>query len=175
MSIFSDMLEEIIEVFMDDFSIFGDSFDLFLHNLTLVLRRCEENDLVLHWEKSHFMVQQGIVLGHVISKKGIEVDKAKVEVISSLQPPKSVKDVRSFLGHAYFYRRFIKDFSKITRPLCLLLQKETNFEVSDECMVAFNTLQRALKTAPVISPPNWELPFELMCDASDYAIGAVLG
>ncbi|KAK0577054.1 hypothetical protein LWI29_027266 [Acer saccharum] len=127
MSIFSDMLEEIIEVFMDDFSVFGDSFDLCLHNLTLVLKRCEENNLVLNWEKCHFMVQQGIVLGHVISRKGIEVDKAKVEVISSLQPPKSVKDVRSFLGHAGFYRRFIKDFSKITRPLCLLLQKETEF------------------------------------------------
>ncbi|KAK0592079.1 hypothetical protein LWI29_012916 [Acer saccharum] len=175
MSIFSDMLEEIIEVFMDDFSVFGDSFDLCLHNLTLVLKRCEENNLVLNWEKCHFMVQQGIVLGHVISRRGIEVDKAKVEVISSLQPPKSVKDVRSFLGHAGFYRRFIKDFSKITRPLCLLLQKETEFEVTEECMVAFNTLKSALTTAPVIIPPNWELPFELMCDASDYAIGAVLG
>ncbi|KAK0604452.1 hypothetical protein LWI29_015827 [Acer saccharum] len=175
MSIFSDMLEEIIEVFMDDFSVFGDSFDLCLHNLTLVLKRCEENNLVLNWEKCHFMVQQGIVLGHVISRRGIEVDKAKVEVISSLQPPKSVKDVRSFLGHAGFYRRFIKDFSKITRPLCLLLQKETEFEVIEECMVAFNTLKNALTTAPVIIPPNWELPFELMCDASDYAIGAVLG
>ena len=84
MSIFSDMLEEIIEVFMDDFLVFGDSFDLCLHNLTLVLKRCEENNLVLNWEKCHFMVQQGIVLGHVISRRGIEVDKAKVEVISSL-------------------------------------------------------------------------------------------
>ncbi|KAK1588944.1 hypothetical protein Q3G72_028877 [Acer saccharum] len=175
MLIFLDMLEEIVEVFMDDFPVFGDSFDLCLHNLTLVLKRCEENNLVLNWEKCHFMVQQGIVLGHVISRRGIEVDKAKVEVISSLQPPKSVKDVRSFLGHAGFYRRFIKDFSKITRPLCLLLQKETEFEVTEECMVAFNTLKSALTTAPVIIPPNWELPFELMCDASDYAIGAVLG
>ncbi|KAK0580012.1 hypothetical protein LWI29_035005 [Acer saccharum] len=175
MSIFSDMVEEIIEVFMDDFSVFGDSFDLCLKNLTLVLQRCEESNLVLNWEKCHFMVQSGIVLGHVISHKGIEVDKAKVEVIRSLQPPRSVKDIRSFLGHAGFYRRFIKDFSKITRPLCVLLQKETEFDMSDECMVAFDTLKDALTTAPVIVPPNWELPFELMCDASDYAIGAVLG
>ena len=99
------------------------------------------------------MVQLGIVLGHVISKKGIEVDKAKVEVIRSLQPPRSVKDVRSFLGHARFYCHFIKDFSKITRPLYVLLQNETEFEMSGECMVAFDALKDALTTAPVIVPP----------------------
>ena len=121
------------------------------------------------------MVRSGIVLGHVISEKGIEVDKAKIEVMQSLPPPRTVKDVKSSLGHAGFYRRFIKDFSRISRPLCTLLQKEVEFEFSDECSMAFKVLKEALTTAPVIMPPNWSLQFELMCDASDYAIGAVLG
>ena len=101
---------------MDDFSIYGDSFDQFLHHLELVLQRCKEKNLTLNWEKCHFMVRQEINLGHEISRRGIEVDKAKVEVIVKFPPPKRIKDIRSFLGHAGFYRRFIKDFGKIARP-----------------------------------------------------------
>jgi hypothetical protein len=103
-SIFSDMVECFLEIFMDDFSVFGSSFEECLHRLTLVLVRCKEKNLVLNWEKCHFMVKQGIVLGHVISQRRIEVDKAKVDLISNLPPPRTVKDVRSFLGHAGFYR-----------------------------------------------------------------------
>ncbi|XP_021800761.1 uncharacterized protein LOC110745017, partial [Prunus avium] len=174
-SIFSDMIEKIIEVFMDDFSVYGDSFDTCLHNLSLVLKRCQETNLVLNWEKCHFMVSHGLVLGHIISEKGIEVDKSKVELVSSLPLPTTVREVRSFLGHAAFYRRFIKDFSRISRPLCSLLQKDATFDMNEECVVAFNKLKELLSTAPVIMPPDWSLPFELMCDASDYAVGAVLG
>ncbi|CAN6583788.1 unnamed protein product [Malus baccata var. baccata] len=174
-SIFSDYVEKIIEIFMDDFSVFGNSFDHCLNNLTLILKRCVETNLVLNWEKYHFMVKQGIVLGHIISEKGIEVDKSKVDLVRHLPSPTSVREVRSFLGHAGFYRRFIKDFSKIAQPLCRLLQKEVVFEFDDACSTTFKHLKEALTSAPIITPPDWSLPFELMCDASDYAIGAVLG
>jgi hypothetical protein len=127
LNIFSDMVERFLEIFMDDFSVFGDSFDDYLTNLENVLSRCEEKNLVLNWEKCHFMVTNGIVLGHIVSSKGIEVDKSKIELIANLPTPKSIKDVRSFLGHASFYRRFIKDFSVITKPLSNLLTKDNIF------------------------------------------------
>jgi hypothetical protein len=130
---------------------------------------------VLNWEKCHFMVKQGIVLGHVISHRGIEVDKAKVDLISNLPPPRTMKEIHSFLGHAGFYRRFINDFSKIARPLCRLLAKVTPFEFDEECLKAFEALKEILTSTLVIRPPNWGVPFEIMCDTSDYAVGAVSG
>ncbi|GJR18956.1 reverse transcriptase domain-containing protein [Tanacetum coccineum] len=175
MAIFHDMIEKTMEVFMDDFSVFGDSFSTCLTHLEKMLKRCEDTNLSLNWEKSHFMVKEGIVLGHKISKSGLEVDRAKVEVIAKLPHPTSVKGVRSFLGHAGFYRRFIQDFSKIARPMTHLLEKETPFVFSEECVDSFNTLKRRLTEAPILIAPDWDLPFELMCDASDFAIGAVLG
>ena len=112
---------------MDDFSVYGTSFDDCLSNLDRVLQRCEETNLVLNWEKCHFMVNEGIVLGQKVSERGIEVDKAKVDAIEKMSCPKDIKGIRSFLGHAGFYRRFIKDFSKIYRPLTNILQKDVPF------------------------------------------------
>ncbi|CAL9000797.1 unnamed protein product [Prunus brigantina] len=109
-----------------------------------LLQRCRETNLILNWEKCQFMVKRGVVLGHVISSKGIEVDKAKIDIISNMAAPASVKGVRSFLGHAGFYRRFIKDFSKITRPLCNLLAKDVVFHFDKDCVNAFNILKREL-------------------------------
>ncbi|GJZ15370.1 reverse transcriptase domain-containing protein [Tanacetum coccineum] len=146
MAIFHDMIEETMEVFMDDFS-----------------------------EKCHFMVKEGIVLDHKISKSGIKVDRAKVDVIAKLPHPTSVKGVQSFLGHAGFYCLFIQDFSKIARPITYLLEKETPFIFSKECIEAFNILKKKLTEASILVAPDWELPFEIMCDTSDYAVGAVLG
>nr|GEV82499.1 reverse transcriptase domain-containing protein [Tanacetum cinerariifolium] len=140
-----------------------------------MLKRCEDTNLCLNWEKSHFMVKEGIVLGHKISKEGIEVDKSKVDVITKLPHPTTVKGIRSFLGHAGFYQRFIKDFSKIARPMTRLLEKDTLFLFSIECVEAFQTLKRKLTKAPILIAPDGDMPFELMCDASDIAIGAVLG
>ncbi|KAL4297275.1 hypothetical protein GQ457_12G014550 [Hibiscus cannabinus] len=128
-AIFSDLNEDCLEIFMDDFSTFGEDFDNCLSNLEKVLIRCKETNLVLNWEKCHFMVDEGIVLGHKISSKGMEVDRAKIEVISKLPPPTT----------------------------------------------AFNLLKQKLVSAPIVETPDWTLPFELMCDASDYAVGAVLG
>ncbi|KAL0393210.1 UNVERIFIED_CONTAM: Retrovirus-related Pol polyprotein from transposon.6 [Sesamum radiatum] len=175
MSIFSEYIEKCIEVFMDDFTVYGGSFDECLSHLANVLRRCIETNLVLNFEKCHFMVDQGIVLGHVISSRGIEVDKAKVDLIVNLPYPTSVREIRSFLGHAGFYRRFIKDFAKIAQPLSQLLQKDANFVFGGDCQEAFDELKRALTSAPIIQPPDWSTPFEIMCDASNYAVGAVLG
>ncbi|KAM6562879.1 hypothetical protein CsatB_022877 [Cannabis sativa] len=136
MAIFLDLIESCIEIFMDDFSVFGSSFDHCLENLEKVLTRCEKSNLVLNWEKCHFMVTEGIVLGHKISRAGIEVDKAKVSTIENLPPPVSF---------------------------------------GEDCLKAFKVLKEKLISAPIVTSPNWELPFELMCDASDYAIGVVLG
>ena len=163
-----------MEVYIDDITTYGGTFEECLANLEIVLHRCIEKNLVLNWEKCHFMVNQGIVLGHVISNKGIEVDKAKVELIAKLPPPTSVKAVRQFLGHAGFYRRFIKDFSKISKPLYELLEKDAKFVWSESCQKSFEELKSHLTTAPIVRAPNWQLPFEVMCDASDLSIGAVL-
>ncbi|RVW33552.1 Retrovirus-related Pol polyprotein from transposon 17.6 [Vitis vinifera] len=136
---------------------------------------CIEKDLVLNWEKCHFMVHQGIVLGHIIFEKGNEVDKAKVELIVKLPSPTTVKGVRQFLGHAGFYRRFIKDFSKLSKPFCELLAKDAKFIWDERCQKSFDQLKQFLTTAPIVRAPNWQLPFEVMYDASDFAIGVILG
>lgn len=165
MSVFSYMVGNIIKVFMNDFSVFGKSLMECFEHLGKVLQGCEDTNLVLNWEKYHFMVQEGIMLGHLISARGIEVDKAKIQVIEKLPPPVTVKGVRSFLGHAGFYRRFIKDFSKISKPLCNLLEKGAPFHFTEECLTAFNTLKEKLVSAPVLTSLDWDYPFELMCDA----------
>ena len=153
MAIFSDLVEDIMEVFMDDFSVFGDSFEGCLNNLEKVLAIYEETNLVLNWEKCHFMVDEGIVLGHKISAKGIEVDRAKIETVENLSYPTNVKGVRSFLGHAGFYRRFIKDFSKISKPLCQLREKYVPFNFTDACKITFDRLKIALVPSPVVVAP----------------------
>ncbi|GJZ37425.1 reverse transcriptase domain-containing protein [Tanacetum coccineum] len=143
LAIFHDMIEESVKVFMDDFSVFGNSFDTCLNNLDKMLQHCKDTHLVLNWEKCHFMVKEGIVLGHKVSSAGLEVDKAKIDVISKLPPLTNIKD--------------------------------TPFEFNDECKKAFESLKEKLTCAPVIVSQNLNLPFELMCDASDFAVGAVLG
>lgn len=175
MAIFDELIEDIMEVFVDAFSIFIDSFKLCLTNLERVLICCEEINIVLNWDKYHFMVQEGIVLRHKISYHGIEVDKTKVEAIEKLLPPTSMKKVRSFLSHAGFYIRFIKDFSKLARPLTQFLEKDVPFIFSTDYLTTFNTLKEKLTHSPIMISPDWSLPFELMCDASDYAVGQVLG
>jgi hypothetical protein len=154
MSIFSDMIEKIMEVFMDDFTVYEKTFADYLENLDKVLQRYEEKHLVLNWEKCHFMVREGIVLGHKVFERGIEVDRAKIEIIEQLPPPMNVKGIRSFLGHVGFYKCFIKDFSQIARPLTSLLAKDAPFIFNDECHKAFQNLKKALISATIIQPPD---------------------
>nr|GEZ42643.1 reverse transcriptase domain-containing protein [Tanacetum cinerariifolium] len=163
-------LRKTMEVFFDAFLVFGDSFSSCLSHLDTMLQRCEDTNLVLNWEKCQFMVKEGTVLGHKISKNGLEVDRSKVDVIAKLPYPKTVKGVRSFLAHAGFHRRFIQDFSKIARPMTYLLEKDTPFVFSKDCIDAFETLKKKLIEALILVVPDWNLPFELMCDASDFAI-----
>ena len=160
---------------MDDIIVYGGSFEESMINLETVLHRYIEKNLVLNWEKCHFMVNRGISMGHIILEKGIEVDKAKIDLISKLPSPTNVKTVRQFLGHVGFYRRFIMDFTKIAKPLYKLLEKDATFIWDEYCQKRFEELKAYLTTAPVVRAPNWQLPFEVMCDASDLAIGAVLG
>ncbi|XP_076930764.1 putative mitochondrial protein AtMg00860 [Bidens hawaiensis] len=116
---------------------------------------------------------EGIVLGQKISRDGIDVDRVNIDTISRLPPPTSVKDIRSFLGHAGFYRRFIKYFSKITRPMTRLLEKDIPFVFYEECLKVFKYLKEKLLSAPILVSPDWTLPFELICNASDHTVGVV--
>nr|GEU60055.1 reverse transcriptase domain-containing protein [Tanacetum cinerariifolium] len=170
MAIFHDMIEKTMEVFMDDFLVFKNSFQTCLSHLERMLKRCKDTNLCLNWEKSYFMVKEGIVLDHKISKNGIKVDKAKVDVIAKLPHPTTVKGIQSFLGHVGFYRRFIQDFSKIARPMTRFIKKDTPFLFSKECVEAFQTLKRKFTEAPVLIAPDWDMSFELMCDSSNFAI-----
>ena len=138
---------------MDDIIVYGGSFEKCLIKLETVLHRCIEKNLVLNWEKSHFMVSQGIVLGHINSEKRIEVDKAKIDLISKLPSPTNVKTVRQFLGHAVFYKRFIMDFSKT--PLYKLLKKDAKFIWYVDCQKSFEELKAFFTTSPIVRAPNW--------------------
>ena len=154
MVIYLDMVERLIEIFIDDFSVVGASFDDCLGNLELVLKRCKETNLVLNWEKCHFMVKEGILLGHRVSDNGIEVDKVKIETTEKLPSPTLVKGIRSFLGHAGFCRRFIKDFSTIAKPLSSLLMHGVPFFFDEKCMTTFTTLKDKLTSKPIVIAPD---------------------
>ena len=150
-ALFSDLVGKCLEIFMDDFSVFGESFENCLLNITNVLKKCIRSNLVLSWEKSNFMVQEGVVLGHKVSKCGLEVDRAKIEVIQALPPPTTLRTLRGFLCHASFYRRFILDFAKISKPLTNYLSSKSNDITLDEnALAAFEELKRALTHAPIL-------------------------
>ncbi|RDX90033.1 Retrovirus-related Pol polyprotein from transposon 17.6, partial [Mucuna pruriens] len=149
-SIYSDLLEDCMEVFMDDFIVYATSFEVCFKNLSHMLTRCSETNLMLNFEKCHFMVTEEIVLGHLISSRGIEVDKAKVDIITSLPNPTSMREVHLFLGHAGFYKHFIKNFSKIALPLSKLLQKDVDFIFDQPCMEAFQELKKRLTSTSIL-------------------------
>eukprot|EP00253_Pinus_taeda_P010530 PITA_10530 len=173
--IFSDLIHDCVEVYMDDFIVYGNSFEEALENLEKVLIRCKETNLSLSHEKCFMMFTEGIVLGHHISGDGIKVDRSKVEVISKLPIPNCQKDVRIFLGFTGYYRRFIENFTKISSPLFKLLTKDCEFKWDLDCQLEFETLKIRISEAPILRGPNWKLPFHISTDASDIALGVVLG
>ncbi|RDX72690.1 Retrovirus-related Pol polyprotein, partial [Mucuna pruriens] len=133
--------------FMDDFTVYADSFEACLSNLSKVLKRCVDTNLMLN-------LKNGIVLGHLVSNRGIEVDKSKIDMITSLPNPIAMREVRSFLGHAGFYRRFIKNFNKLVLPLSMLLQKDVEFNFDQSCEEEFQDLKDRLTSAPILQAPN---------------------
>ena len=156
---FLDLVEDAMEIFMDEFLVYGSSFEKCLENLETVLQRCQDKNLDLNWEKCHFMVTEGIVLSHKNSTVGLEVDQAMVSIIKTLLSPTTVKGIRSFLGHAGFYKRFIKDFSKISRPLCRLLEKYAKFDFDELCKAAFDEIKSRLVITPIMVTPDWNKEF----------------
>jgi hypothetical protein len=143
-----------MEVLMDDFCVYGKTFEGCLPNLDRVMKRCQLANFVLNWEKCHFIVRVGIVLVHKILDKGIKVDKMKIEMIEQLPPPTNVKGIHHFLGRARFYRRSIQNFSQIAHPRTHLLSNDALFIFIEECLQSFHTLKEALVSTPVIEPPD---------------------
>lgn len=154
LSIFVDLINDCVKVYMDDFTVNGNTFTEAEDNLEKVLKRCIDTNLSLSHEKCHMLMNEGIVLGHLISSKGIQVDPKKIQIIQDLPTPSTQKDVRSFLGHAGYYRRFIQNFSKITLPLFTLLAKDVVFSWTPECQEAFETIKTKLVTTPILRGPN---------------------
>jgi hypothetical protein len=146
MAIFFDLIEKVMEVFMDDFSVYGKTFEDCLADLDKVLKQCQMVDLVLNWEKCHFMVREGITLGHKISEKGIEVEKAKIEWLNSYHRPPMWR------GFVVFWdmQEFIKDSFRISWLLMHLLAKDAPFVFTEECLQSFHTMKKALISAPII-------------------------
>jgi hypothetical protein len=175
LDIFSDLTNDCVEVYMDDFAVHGEDFQEALISLENVLIRCKETNLSLSNEKSKMMLIEGIVLGHYIFGSGMRVDLKNIYIITQIRIPSSQKEVRNFLGHAGYYKRFIPNFTSLATPLFKLLSKEVEFKWDDECQISFEILKQKLSTTPVLRGPNWSLPFHIYTDASDAAIGVVLG
>jgi len=175
LGIFSDLIHDCVHLYMDDFTVYGISFEEALENLEKFLIRCKETNLSLSHEKFFMMFTEGIVLGHHISWDGIKVDRSKVEVISKLPIPNCQKDVRSFLGFTRYYRIFINKFTKLSSLLFKFLTKDYEFKWDLDCQSTFETLKTRTSEAPMFRGPNWKLPFHISTDASGIALGAVLG
>jgi hypothetical protein len=160
---------------MDDFTVYGNTYQEALDNLEKILIRCQEMNLCLSHEKCKMLLTEGVVPGHHVSYEGIKFDSTKIEVIVILPPPKTQKEVRIFLGHDGYYRWFIKNFTKIVAHMFGLLIKDVNFVWTEQCQTAFENLKAKLSVATFLRGPNWTLPFRISTDASDTAIGQLLG
>jgi hypothetical protein len=182
-STFQHMMNEVLKdeiatghvvVYIDDILVFTDNLTLHRQLVARVLEKLRSNNLFIKPEKCRFEQSEVEFLGLIVGKDSIRMNPSKVEGVSQWPTPTKVKHVQAFLGLANFYRRFIQNFAKITRPLTLLTCKDAPWEWTEECQTAFDTLKNAFTTAPILQIPNDEAPYRLESDSSDFATGAVL-
>ena len=171
--IFRDFLKHFLEVFMDDFAVFSKWVD-HLTYLRKTFQRCRDTNLKLHPGKCFFGMMSGLLLGHIVSKRGLEVNLDKVKVILTLLPPKNVREIRGFLGCVGYYRRFIVNYARLASPLTELLKKEVEYLWTEIRQQAFEDLKKKLATAPILAPPDWSKAFHVTLDASGWCLGAIL-
>jgi hypothetical protein len=167
-------LDKFIVVFSDDILIYSKNLEDHTRHLHVVLQRLRDHRLYAKFSKCEFWLDTVKFLGHTISSDGISVDPSKVQEVLDWKPPTSVHQIRSFLGLAGYYRRFIPDFSRIAKPMTELLKKEVKSSWNEKCEEAFYTLRAHLTTAPVLAQPDNSKPFDVYCDASGIGLGCVL-
>jgi hypothetical protein len=173
-SVFMLELDKFVVVFIDDILIYSKTEEDHANHIRVILQRLRDHRLYAKFSKCEFWLDSVKFLGHTISSEGISVDPTKVQEVMDWKPPTSVHQIRSFLGLARYYRRFIPDFSKIAKPMTELLNKEIKFHWDDKCEEAFHTLRKLLTTAPVLAQPDCTKPFDAYCDASGTGLGCVL-
>jgi len=173
-SVFMPKLDKFVVVFIDDILIFSKNEEEHAEHLRIVLQRLREHKLYAKFSKCEFWLKKVQFLGHVISEDGISVDPSKIRDVLDWKTPETVPEIRSFLGLAGYYRRFVPDFSKIARPMTELLKKGVKFVWDDKCDQAFQTLRKLLTSAPVLAQPDITRPFDVYCDASGTSLGRIL-
>ena len=172
--VFMEFLDKFVVVFIDDILVYSKNEEENKEYLRLVLEKLREHQLYAKFSKCEFWLKEVGFLGHVISGEGIAVDPSKVKDVLDWVPPTTVTQIRSFLGLAGYYRRFIEGFSKIAKPMTELLKKDKKFEWTEYCERTFNKLNTRLRTAPVLTLPNIYRSFDVYCDASRQGLGCVL-
>ena len=165
---------DICLLYIDDILVFSGNFDRHLHDLEAIFKRLRKANLKLRSDKCLFARKEIKYLGHIVSKDGIQVDSNKTSVVQNYPIPSTSKEVKAFLGLCNYYRRFVKDYAKIAHPLNALTSKKVQFKWTEECQVAFDTLKQKLVQAPILMFPNFDLPFSVLSDASQYSVGYVL-
>ncbi|KAK8939259.1 hypothetical protein KSP39_PZI011311 [Platanthera zijinensis] len=173
-SVFKAFLDQFVIVFIDDILIYSKTEEEHAQHLRQVLQTLREQQLYAKFSKCAFWLTEVAFLGHVINAEGLAVDPAKIEAILNWTRPKSVTEVRSFLGLAGYYRKFVKDFSKLALPLTQLTRKNMVFTWGDDCQQAFDALKEKLTTAPVLVMPEGSDGFQIYSDASYIGLGCVL-
>jgi hypothetical protein len=164
--VFMEYLDKFVVVFIDDILIFSKNEEEHAEHLRLVLQKLREHKLYAKRSKCEFWLREVSFLGHVVSNGGIAMDPSKVKDVLNWKPPTTVFEIRSFLGLAGYYRRFIEGFSKLAKPMTALLKKNTKFIWSEKCQANFEELKKKLTTAPVLILPDLSKSFSIYCDAS---------